>query len=104
MTEDQGESLGEIGRSMKRLEAAFAVHQTESRARFHEIANRMNEALAPISVHTIQIENQQKAISRIDEDVRAVDQRVTTVRVQSAWMSGGITGVGAFVNFLIGRH
>lgn len=72
MTEDQGESLGEIGRSMKRLEVAFAAHQTESRARFHELANKINDALAPISVHGVQIESQQQAIGRLDTDMKAV--------------------------------
>lgn len=111
MTDQDEVSLGEIARAVKRLETAFAQHQKESRSRFHELANTMNAALAPIGVHTVQIESQQKAIGRLDDDVKAVDgkvaavdSRLTNVRVQSAWISGGLSAGAAVLEFLFGRH
>lgn len=96
MTDQDEISLGEIARAVKRLEAAFATHQTESRSRFHELANTMNAALAPIGVHTVQIESQQKAIGRLDDDLSTLTEKVDSVATRAATIAGGI-GVAAFI-------
>jgi hypothetical protein len=96
MTDQDEISLGEIARAVKRLEVEFAKHRDESRSRFHELANTMNATLAPVSIHTIQIESQQKAIGRLDDDLSALTEKVDAVVTRSATIAGGI-GVAAFV-------
>lgn len=91
MTDQDDVSIGEIARAVKRLETEFASHRTESRSRFHELTNVMNTALAPISVHTIQIESQQKSIGRLDDDVKAVTKDANR-----------IAGAGAILAVLAG--
>ena len=79
MTDNQEKSLGEIGRTLDRLELSMIEYQADSRTRFHDLADRITVALGPISTHTYQIENQQKTIDRLDGDVKAISTNAARV-------------------------
>lgn len=72
-------SLGEIGRSVTRIEAALVELRAEVRQRHHTLANSLTVAVAPISVHTIQIESQQKNLERLDEEVKDVTKQANII-------------------------
>lgn len=91
MTDGQEQSLGEIGRAVERIERALELHKNESRNRFHELANSMNTALGPMSAHAIQIDNQQRALARLDDEVKAVTKDANR-----------IAGAGTILAILVG--
>lgn len=82
----------EIGRTVSRIEAAMLALTQEVRSRHHEIANRVNDALAPISV--------------LNERVSTLSSEVNTLKVTMGriiWLAGSISGGISVAAYLLSR-
>jgi archaellum component FlaC len=98
MTDQESFSQGEIQRSLARLEKGLTELTAEVRERHHALREVINVQLGPISAHTIQIESQQKAIERLDDDMNALALDVKAVTKDA----NRIAGAGAILAVLAG--
>lgn len=73
--DQQDITLGEIARSVKRIEDAIAP--------LAALGVRMNVA---------------------ERNIEDLDSKMESVQSKSAWISGAISGVGAVLTFLFGKH
>ena len=87
---------GEIQRSLARLEVGVAELRAEVRERHHTLANEMTKAIGPISVHSVQIENQQRNLERHEHEIDAIDRDLKLVTATA----NRISGVGAMLAIL----
>lgn len=86
MTSDQDITLGEIGRSVDRIEKTV-----------NNLALSMQASMTLAAAHGVRIDTETK---RTDELESKVDGLVT----KSAYISGGIAALISAVNFLFGKH
>ena len=77
---------GEIGRSLLRIESALV-----------KLANDLQVAIAPVTALEVRMDI-------TDESVNKLGTKVEAVQARAAFISGGIAGIGAVVNFLFGGH
>lgn len=97
MTDDL--TPGEIGRSVARIETALEALREDVKTRHHALNDRLNMVLGPISTHTIQIDSQQRAIDRLDLEMKAVTRQSNlaagvgaTVAILASLLSGWLRG------------
>jgi hypothetical protein len=90
---DQEVTLGEIYRSLQRLEAAFLTHQSDTRIKNHDLVAKIQEAIMPLGALHIRV---QSAEDRLDK----LEPRVDTVAVNAAFMAGGIALLGFVISMV----
>ena len=93
MTLGDDKTIGEIARSVDRIESDLL-----------RLTGQMQVAIAPISAHAVLIASNQATLDRINTHLESTDARVELIQNRSAYIAGLITGVGALVNFIFGRH
>jgi uncharacterized protein YpuA (DUF1002 family) len=89
-------TIGEIGRAVSRIEANLSAHQEDVRKRYHDLANQVNVALGPISVHAEILKNQQQNLDRHEDDLTQLRAKVEAVTASA----NKIAGAGALMAFL----
>jgi phage host-nuclease inhibitor protein Gam len=90
--DQQDITIGEIARSVQRIEASIATLQADVQARHHALNNKLNDTFAPIvNRHTVQIENQQKNLDRLNDDMDDVTKQANR-----------IAGAGAILAVVVG--
>jgi hypothetical protein len=90
---DQEVTLGEIYRSLQRLEAAFLAHQADTRTKNHELVAKIQEAIVPLGALHIRIES---AEDRLDK----LEPRVENAAINAAFMAGGIALLGFVISMV----
>jgi chromosome segregation ATPase len=104
MTDEQL-TLGEISRTLKRMESDFA----ESNARHHaqiqatnaslsQLTTKMDEYIGPVAVLKKQAADAEQDIKDIRLEVKAIDTRVGDSAKNAAFLSGGISMLGFLFN------
>lgn len=86
---DQEVTLGEIYRSLQRLEAALIAHLADSRTRQLELTDKL-ESIAPLSVRVSVTE------ARLDK----LEPKVDSSTVYAAWVAGGVAAIVFLVQVL----
>lgn len=84
--EQQDITLGEIGRSVDRIEATV-----------NNLALQVQAVVSLTTAHTIKLDVEGK---RTDE----LETKVDALATRSAYISGGVAALVAGVNFLLGGH
>lgn len=90
---DQEVTLGEIYRSLQRLEAAFIAHQVDTRTKNHELVSKIQTLVGPLGAIDVRIAN-------IEERVEKLEPRVDSVAINAAFMAGGIALLGFVVSMV----
>lgn len=93
-------TTGEIKRSLKRIEDALGILQTEVRSRHHELANQMNVALAPIAELKVRMERCEADINGLGKKFDELDTKIDSVQSRADRMSGAV-GLAAVICTLI---
>lgn len=79
-------TLGEIGRSVDRIEATV-----------NNLALIVQATSSLTATHSVKLETAEK---RTDE----VEKKLDSLATRSAYISGGIATIAAGINFFLGRH
>lgn len=87
MTDDQGKTIGEIGRGMERLERAFEELTAEVRERHHIIANRVDSVVVPVSTLQLRMTSAENNLLRLDTEVKAVTRDANRIAGAGALMA-----------------
>ncbi len=106
--EQNGETIGEVSRTLRRLEISMDRHQQDTQRRFGDLANSMQVALSPISEFRVHIDNARKDIDLLWSDYRkaesdhvtqidALKERQRLMELRAAAVSGGV----AVIMFII---
>ncbi len=90
---DQDKTIGEIARSVDRIELQV-----------QHLGAQMQLAIAPITAHAVLIENQQKAIDRVEVHLESTDTRVHTIQLRATFISGAVSSAAWILNYILGRH
>ena len=91
MADHESITLGEVSRSVHRIEEA--VEALAGQCALHP-CSILNERVNQINVHLV----------ATDSALVTLDERVTAVQVKAGYLSGIIAVAGAAVNYLFGRH
>lgn len=89
MTPDNDKTLGEISRSVDRIETAVSELRADVRDRTHKLANDMHAMVAPLSALGIRMDVAERNIGELHTKVEGIE-------VKSAAIAGGI-GVIAYI-------
>lgn len=90
MTENEV-TLGEIYRSLQRLEAAFVAHQQDSRTKNHELVAKIQSLVAPMGAFDVRL-------TTVETRVEKMEPRVDGVVVNAAFIAGGIATLGFLIS------
>ena len=91
MPEDK--TLGEIGRSVDRIENVV-----------EKLAGQMQSLLGPISIRGEQIKQINAHLCATDAHIQELETRMTAVQVKAGFIAGLISASGIVINFVMGRH
>lgn len=91
---DNEVTLGEIYRSLQRLEAAFIAHQVDTRTKNHELVAKIQSLVAPMGAIDVRI-------ATIEDRVEKLEPRVDTVVTNAAFIAGGIAVAGFVLSHLL---
>lgn len=83
---DQDITLGEIGRSVDRIEAMV-----------NSLSLNVQATTALVTAHNVKIDVEAR---RVDD----LDKKVESLATRSAYISGGIATIVAALNYFFGRH
>lgn len=83
---DQDITLGEIGRSIDRIETAVK-----------NLAVQMQTVALLTSAHDIKLVTEKE---RVDD----LEKKVDSLSTRAAYISGGVAGIAGLINWFIGRH
>jgi len=89
MTENEV-TLGEIYRSLQRLEAAFIAHQVDTRTKNHELVAKIQSLVAPMGAFDVRL-------SSVETRVEKLEPRVDSVVTNAAFIAGGIAAIGFLI-------
>lgn len=92
MTDQDDITLGEVGRAVKRLEAAVAT-----------LSGQMTIALGPVSVHSVQIENIRTDVDELANAMRTNSARIDKIELRAAAVAGAVTVIGFLIKFLLSK-
>lgn len=85
-------TLGEVDRSVKRLETAVAA-----------LSGQMAVALGPLAELRVHVDNAREDIDELANAQRACDSRVDKIELKAAGVAGGVTAIAFLVKFLVGK-
>lgn len=83
-------TLGEVDRSVKRLEAAVAA-----------LSGQMAVALGPIAEVRVRLENAREDINEIASAQRACTSRMEKIELRAAGVAGGVSALAFLAKFLL---
>lgn len=90
---DQEVTLGEIYRSLQRLEAAFIAHQVDQRTKNHELIAKIQNVVGPLGIFDTRL-------SSVETRVEKLEPRVDSVVVHAAFVAGGIAALGFVISLV----
>lgn len=88
---DHDYGSGEIKRGFERIEHQLELMQQDVSTRYHELANKMNAALGPVSELRYRCEQHEKDMGEVAEKLRVVERAQTMMEVRAASIAGGMT-------------
>lgn len=94
---------GEIRRGFERIEKQLDAMQKDVSGRYHELANKMNAALGPVSELLYRAEQSKEDLDELAVKVRVNEGRIMKIEARAAAIAGGITAVIFLVKFLMGK-
>lgn len=89
---DDAMTLGEVGRAVKRLEAAVEA-----------LSSKMTVTLGPIAELRVHVENAKQDIDELAAGMRLNAERIDRIELRAAAVAGGVTALGLFLKFLLGK-
>src|SRR3954463_311631 len=87
---DHDYGKGEIQRGFERIERQLELMQQDVSTRYHELANKMNAALGPVSELRYRCEQHEKDMGEVAEKLRVVERAQNMNDVRSATIAGGM--------------
>jgi hypothetical protein len=85
---------------VERIEKQLEEMRVDVRHRYHDLANQVNVALGPVSVHGVMLSNQQENLDRHEDSLTGLAKKVEDVTA-SANRIAGFGAALAFVSSLI---
>lgn len=90
---DNEVTLGEIYRSLQRLEAAFIAHQLDTRAKNHELVDRIQKLITPMGAFDVRL-------TSVEQRVEKLEPRVDSAAVNAAFIAGGVSAIGFLISVI----
>ena len=90
---DNEVTLGEIYRSVQRLEAALITHQVDVRQKNHELVDKIQRLVAPMGAFDVRLHT-------VEDRVEKLEPRVDSVTTNAAFVAGGIAAIGFLITLI----
>ena len=91
---DQDMTLGELSRQIRDMGAALASQHVTHDRNFHELMDRVNQAIGPMTESRVRLTRAESDISDLDSRLDAAHTKIDNVTTQAAKLSGGISLLG----------